>query len=43
MENEWADNPDARSVLTITHREIDLFRKYSDHYGYQVFLLRKTG
>ena len=43
MEKEYADNPDARSVLEMTRMEIDLFRKYSDHYGYQVFLLRNTG
>jgi ubiquinone/menaquinone biosynthesis C-methylase UbiE len=39
----YADASDARAILDMTQKEIDLFREYSDHYGYQVFLLRKKG
>jgi ubiquinone/menaquinone biosynthesis C-methylase UbiE len=41
MEREFADNPDASAVLAATRKEIDLFRRYSEFYGYQAFLLRK--
>jgi ubiquinone/menaquinone biosynthesis C-methylase UbiE len=41
MEREPAENQDAGLILDMTRKEIDLFRTYSDYYGYQVFLLRK--
>jgi hypothetical protein len=41
MERSTVKNPDARIILDMTRMEIDLFRRYSEYYGYQVFLLRK--
>ena len=40
MERSTAKNPDARIILDMTRMMIDLLRKYSEDYGYQVFLLR---
>lgn len=33
------DNPDAMAVIESLHKEIDMFRKYSDYYGYTFFIL----
>jgi len=41
MEKEYAENQDARTVIDMTWMEIEQFRKYSDYYGYQAFLLKK--
>ncbi len=41
MEEEYAENQDALAVIDMTWREIEQFRKYSDYYGYQAFLLKK--
>jgi len=40
MEEEFAENQAALAVIDMIRREIAQFRKYSDYYRYQVFLLR---
>jgi len=39
--DQYADNPDATTIIAMTRKEVALFREYADQYGYQVFLLRK--
>ena len=38
--DRYIHDPDAAAILDMTRQEIALFRKYSDQYGYQFFLLR---
>lgn len=41
MEKGYVETPDAGAIIAATRREIDLFSRYSEYYGYEVFLLRK--
>lgn len=43
IKNQLEGDSDATAILDMTRKEISLFRKYSNEYGYQVFLLRKPG
>ena len=40
-EQEWAGIRDAEDVLAEARREISVFRRYSRHYGYAFFVMRK--
>ena len=35
----YVDNPDALVIIESLQKEIDMFRKYSDYYGYIFFIL----
>jgi ubiquinone/menaquinone biosynthesis C-methylase UbiE len=39
LQDQYADNPDALQVLESHQREIDLFRRYSNYYGYVFYVL----
>ena len=41
LRRKYAGNPEARKALDNTQIEIDLYRKYSDSYGYVFYLMRK--
>jgi ubiquinone/menaquinone biosynthesis C-methylase UbiE len=41
MRRTKADDADVLAEIAICQREIDIFRKYSDVYGYEFFILRK--
>ncbi len=43
IQDEVAGDPDAMAILDSMRKEIAMFRQYSGEYGYQAFLLRKTG
>lgn len=43
MRREHAGNEEALAVIAFADREIDIFRRYSDYYGYVFFLMRKQG
>ena len=36
---KYADNPDAMVIINALDKEIDMFRRYSDYYGYVFFIL----
>lgn len=38
---KYADNPEATELIDHLQREIDLYRKYSDRYGYVFFIIKK--
>jgi ubiquinone/menaquinone biosynthesis C-methylase UbiE len=40
FQEKYADNPDALQVLEMTRREIELFRKYSDWYGTEFYIMQ---
>jgi SAM-dependent methyltransferase len=40
IRKKYADNPDALSVVHMEAREIDLYRKYSDYYGYVFYVMK---
>ncbi|SHL51813.1 Methyltransferase domain-containing protein [Desulfatibacillum alkenivorans DSM 16219] len=40
LEEKWADNPAGQEVLAMERTEIDLFKNYSDYYGYVFYVAR---
>ncbi len=42
MLDTHAGNPEAMNVLLMTRREMQLFEKYSDHYGYVFYVMQMT-
>jgi SAM-dependent methyltransferase len=42
LRRKYAKNADALKVITDEQLEIDLFRKYSDWYGYEFYVMRKV-
>ncbi|WP_455365919.1 class I SAM-dependent methyltransferase [Kaarinaea lacus] len=40
--NENADDKDAQTIANMTDNEISLFDNYSEHYGYEFYILRQT-
>jgi len=40
LEDRHAGNPEAMEVLTVERREIELYRRYSDFYGYVFYVAR---
>lgn len=41
LRGKYADNKDALKVLEKEQREIDLYRRYSDYYGYVFYIVKK--
>ena len=41
LQPELPNQPELAAVVTATEREIDLFARYSDYYGYVFYVLRK--
>ncbi|MEF2230852.1 MAG: class I SAM-dependent methyltransferase [Pseudodesulfovibrio sp.] len=41
VEPEFGRDPDGRAILDATRREIDLYRRYPDRYGYSLHALRR--
>ena len=42
LRQRFANDEQALAVIVATEREIELFRKYSEYYGYVFYLMRKT-
>lgn len=40
LEHQYADTPEAQPVLASHRQEIDLYRQYSDYYGYVFYILQ---
>jgi ubiquinone/menaquinone biosynthesis C-methylase UbiE len=40
---KYAGNPEAMALLDSESREIDLYRRYGDWYGYEFFVMKKAG
>jgi len=40
FQEKYGGNPEALQVLEMTRREIELFRKYSDCYGYEFYIVQ---
>ncbi|MFC1896788.1 SAM-dependent methyltransferase, partial [Thermodesulfobacteriota bacterium] len=38
LREDYKDNPEALVMIELHEREIDLFRKYSDYYGYVFYV-----
>jgi ubiquinone/menaquinone biosynthesis C-methylase UbiE len=43
MRNRYAQDPNALAAIDAETQEIDLFRRYSEYYGYVFYVLRNTG
>lgn len=43
LREKYKGNQDALDILQGTQTEIDLYRNYSDYYGYVFYILRKNG
>jgi hypothetical protein len=41
MRRKYRDNGEAQAVLDSFQLEIDMFRKYSQYYGYGFYIMRK--
>ena len=41
LREKYADNPEVQNALDEELAEIDLFRKYSDNYGYEFYVVQK--
>lgn len=41
LEEEYAGDKDARVVIKVLKKEIEIFEKYSDEYGYTYSVMRK--
>ena len=41
LREKYADNSDAQAELDAVENEIELFRKYSDYYGYMFYVMKK--
>ncbi len=41
LENKYRDNQNALKVFEGARNEIDIYKKYSDHFGYQFFIMQK--
>ena len=41
VEAKYADNPEKMEMLGAFRKEIDIYRKYSKHYGYEFFMMKK--
>jgi ubiquinone/menaquinone biosynthesis C-methylase UbiE len=42
LSRKYKGNPDAQSIFDVFQVEIDMYRKYSDYYGYGFYIMRKT-
>jgi hypothetical protein len=42
MRSKYHNNEAAQAVLDESQAEIDFYRKYSDYYGYEFFVIRKS-
>ena len=42
LRSKYADNPEASSFLDEAQLEIDMFRKYSEYYGYVFYIMQTT-
>lgn len=42
LKEKYKDNPKALSILAMEEEEMDLYRKYSDFYGYVFYILQKN-
>jgi SAM-dependent methyltransferase len=40
-EQEWASHPQGLAVIAQARQEIDLYRTYSDYYGYAFFVMQR--
>lgn len=38
LRGKYSDNPEAQAVLDLEYAEIELYRRYSDYYGYEFYL-----
>ena len=38
---DYADDRDGRIVLELTHKEIEIYRKYKGYYGYEFYVMQK--
>ena len=38
---EYAGDPEAEMILNLSHREIELYRKYKGYYGYEFYIMQK--
>jgi len=41
MKNKYSDDPEVMQVLSLFDIEINMYRKYSKHYGYVFYIMRK--
>lgn len=41
FEDRYRDNPDVMAVVEMERREIDLYRRYSDYYGYVFYVMQR--
>jgi cyclopropane fatty-acyl-phospholipid synthase-like methyltransferase len=41
VEGKYADSPEKMEMLAWFRMEIDIYRKYSKHYGYEFFMMKK--
>jgi len=39
---KYRDNPEAMEVIDMEITEIDLYKKFSDYYGYEFFITKKN-
>ena len=42
LREKYRDDPDARAVVDLHEVEIDMYRKYSDFYGYVFYIMQKV-
>jgi len=42
LRRKYKNNPDAQAIFDGFQVEIDMYRKYSDYYGYGFYIMRKT-
>ena len=40
LQAQYADNPDALAVIESHQQEMDLYRRYSDYYGYVFYIMQ---
>ena len=41
LRNKYKGNPDANAILDEQQREIELYKKYSQYYGYVFYIMQK--
>lgn len=41
LRERWAEDPEGQELLDSTQKEIDMFGKYSDRYGYVFYIMRR--
>ncbi len=40
LRGTWSNDPEALAVVALDQQEIDIYRRYSDHYGYVFYVMR---